>query len=116
MLVDPDAPGPDDPVRASPLPRACACKMEPRALMQHPCVCLAHRAADVSHAVISSQVWRNYLHWLVADIPGSKGIPSAGRTLVQYKGAAPVRGVHRCVMWMHRGAAASVSDSCWREL
>lgn len=52
------------------------------------------------------QVWRSFLHWLVADIPDGQA-PSAGRTLMPYKGPAPVRGVHRCAAREHATCAAA---------
>ena len=54
------------------------------------CICLWTR-----------QTFRSWLHWLVVDVPGGAD-PAKGRTLTQYKGPSPPKGVHRCVLRLRR--------------
>ena len=84
MLVDPDAPDPAEPVRPM---RAAA-----RARALTPCVPRRR------------QTFRSWLHWLVVDLPGGAE-PAKGRTLMQYKGPSPPKGVHRCVAQCVRARA-----------
>ncbi|KAL8460936.1 hypothetical protein ACS0TY_032439 [Phlomoides rotata] len=59
---------------------------------------------------------REYLHWLVTDIPGSTG-PSFGNEIVSYEGPQPSMGIHRIVLVLFRQAAGRqrVSAPEWRQ-
>ena len=58
-------------------------------------------------------MFRSWLHWLVVDVAGGAD-PTKGRTLTQYKGPSPPKGVHRCVIAMQRAPlGSSEADSDW---
>ena len=51
--------------------------------------------------------FRSWLHWLVVDVPGGAD-PAKGRTLTQYKGPSPPKGVHRCASPCAAASASSI--------
>lgn len=42
--------------------------------------------------------FREWLHWIVVNIPGEKGDVTSGKTVVEYNPPAPPRGTHRYVL------------------
>jgi phosphatidylethanolamine-binding protein (PEBP) family uncharacterized protein len=90
MMVDPDAPDPAEPVRR----QRFLVDGAARAHAAGPRGRGAARATVTRRACGCAQTYRNWLHWLVVDIPGRAGL-AAGRTLTPYKGPSPPAGVHR---------------------
>ncbi|KAK6150063.1 hypothetical protein DH2020_017588 [Rehmannia glutinosa] len=52
----------------------------------------------------SNPHFKEYLHWLVTDIPGSTGA-GFGNELVSYESPRPLMGIHRLVLALFRQAA-----------
>jgi len=69
--------------------------------------CLARRRWE--------QTFRSWLHWLVVDVPGGAD-PAKGRTLTQYKGPSPPKGVHRCVPARAAAGASGLQRGSLRSL
>ncbi|GFP81154.1 protein flowering locus t [Phtheirospermum japonicum] len=52
----------------------------------------------------SNPHFKEYLHWLVTDIPGSTGV-GFGKEVVSYESPQPSMGIHRLVLALFRQAA-----------
>ncbi|KAI9084017.1 hypothetical protein K1719_034013 [Acacia pycnantha] len=58
---------------------------------------------------------REYLHWLVTDIPATTGV-SFGQEVVTYESPRPVMGIHRFVLVLYRQLGRdTVYAPAWRQ-
>ncbi|CAA7397509.1 unnamed protein product [Spirodela intermedia] len=63
----------------------------------------------------SNPTSREYLHWLVTDIPGTTG-PSYGYEIVSYESPRPALGIHRIVFLLFRQSCRqAVYAPGWRQ-
>ncbi|GLJ19130.1 hypothetical protein SUGI_0343590 [Cryptomeria japonica] len=58
----------------------------------------------------SDPTGREYLHWMVTDIPGTKST-SFGRELVSYESPTPTIGIHRYVFALFEQEGRGVVDA-----
>ena len=100
-------------------------RLAPSATAEEPSVMLEDAKSDKLYALLlvdpdapdpAAPTYRSFLHWLVVDIPGSKGEASSGLTLVRYKGASPPTGTHRYMFLAFEQKAHSTETEIRKEM
>ncbi|CAA7402213.1 unnamed protein product [Spirodela intermedia] len=89
------------------------CDVKPSAAGNPPTINISGRTGDLYTLVMtdpdapspSDPTMREWVHWIVVDIPGGTD-PSQGRELLQYMGPRPPVGIHRYVFALFRQRGA----------